>query len=241
MSETIMGVKSPKAYAHFAGFNYLLIFILAIFANFFVLSKLMVSGDAAATAANIAANESQYRLAIAAFFIVLVCDVFIAWSLYLILKKTDPNLSLLAALFRLTYTVAQIGVLLNLVNALEFVGVAETPGALAAISQAAWPYYFLTAHNTGFTLTLIFFGLHLLLLGHLIVRSSFLPSLIGILVMVAGTGYIIDGFDEILGLGYGGIPNAGLYVVILPALLGEGALMLWLLIRGLNREKWLAA
>ena len=167
--------------------------------------------------------------------------MFIAWSLYLILKKTDPNLSLLAALFRLTYTVAQIGVLLNLVNALEFVGVAETPGALAAISQAAWPYYFLTAHNTGFTLTLIFFGLHLLLLGHLIVRSSFLPSLIGILVMVAGTGYIIDGFDEILGLGYGGIPNAGLYVVILPALLGEGALMLWLLIRGLNREKWLAA
>ena len=91
------------------------------------------------------------------------------------------------------------------------------------------------------TLTLIFFGLHLLLLGYLVIRSSFLPTLIGGLVMIAGAGYIIDGFNNILDLGYFGISGAGLYVVILPALLGEGTLMLWLLIRGLNREKWLAA
>ncbi len=234
-------ITAPQAYARFAGFNYFLIFVLAIFANFFVLSKLIVSGDAGATAANIASNESQYRLAIAAFFIVLVCDVLISWALYLILNKVDPNLSLLAALFRLTYTIAQIGVVLNLVSALEFIGAADPSSALAAINESAWPYYFLTTHNTGFTLTLIFFGLHLLLLGYLVIRSSFLPSLIGLMVMIAGAGYIVDGFNEILGLNYGGLPNAGLYVVILPALLGEGTLMLWLLIRGLNREKWLAA
>ncbi len=234
-------ITAPQAYAHFAGFNYLLIFVFAIFANFFVLSKLIVAGDADATAVNIIANEGQYRLAIAAFFIVLVCDIFISWALYLILQKVDPHLSLLAALFRLTYTVAQIGVLLNLVNALEFAGASDPSGALAAINDSAWPYYFLGSHNTGFTLTLIFFGAHLLLLGYLVIRSSFLPSLIGALVMIAGTGYIIDGFNEILDWGYFGILNAGLYVVILPALLGEGTLMLWLLIRGLNREKWLAA
>ncbi|WP_428408080.1 DUF4386 domain-containing protein [Hyphococcus sp.] len=235
-----MEITKPQTYARFAGFNYLLIFVFAIFANFFVLSKLIVSGDASTTAANIASNESLYRLAIAAFFVVLICDVFISWALYLILQKTDPHLSLLAALFRLTYTVAQIGVLLNLVSALEFAGASDPSGALAAINDAAWPYYFLGSHNTGFTLTLIFFGLHLLLLGYLVIRSSFLPSLIGILVMIAGGGYIIDGFNEILDWGYFGVPNAGLYVVILPALLGEGTLMLWLLIRGLNREKWLS-
>ncbi|MFC2952098.1 DUF4386 domain-containing protein [Marinicaulis aureus] len=234
-------ISEPQAYARFAGFNYFLIFVLAIFANFFVLSKLIVSGDAAATAANIASNESLFRLAIAAFFVVLICDVFISWALYLILQKVDPNLSLLAALFRLTYTVAQIGVLLNLVSVLEFVGASDPSSALAAINDSAWPYYFLGAHNTGFTLTLIFFGAHLLLLGYLVIRSSFLPSLIGVLVMIAGAGYIADGFNDILALDYGGLPNAGLYVVILPALVGEGSLMLWLLIRGLNREKWLAA
>jgi len=234
-------ISEPQTYARFAGFNYFLIFVLAIFANFFVLSKLIVSGDASATAANIASNESLYRLAIAAFFVVLICDVFISWALYLILQKVDPNLSLLAALFRLTYTVAQIGVLLNLVSVLEFVGASDPSSALAAINDSAWPYYFLGAHNTGFTLTLIFFGAHLLLLGYLVIRSSFLPSLIGVLVMIAGAGYIVDGFNHILALDYFGLPNAGLYVVILPALVGEGSLMLWLLIRGLNREKWLAA
>ena len=234
-------IASPKAYARFAGFNYLIIFVLAIFANFFVLSKLIVSGDASATVANIASNESLYRLAIAAFFIVLICDVFISWALYLILQKVDPNLSLLAVLFRLTYTVAQIGVLLNLVNVLDFVGASEPSSALAALNESAWPYYFLGAHNTGFTLTLIFFGIHLALLGYLVIRSCFLPSLIGVLVMIAGAGYIADGFNDILALNYGGLANAGLYVVILPALVGEGSLMLWLLIRGLNREKWLAA
>ncbi len=234
-------ISAPQTYARFAGFNYFLIFALAIFANFFVLMKLMVDGDADATAANIASNEGLFRLAIAAFFIVLICDVFISWALYLILQKVDPNLSLLAALFRLTYTVAQVGVLLNLVTALEFVGVSDPASALAAINDSAWPYYFLGAHNTGFTLTLIFFGVHLLLLGYLVIRSSFLPSLIGVLVMIAGAGYIIDGFNRILALDYFGLPDAGLYVVILPALAGEGALMLWLLIRGLNREKWLAA
>lgn len=232
---------APRAYARFAGFNYFLIFALAIFAKIFVLSKLMIDGDADATAANIASNENLFRLAIAAFFVVLICDVFISWALYLIFQKVDPNLSLLAALFRLTYTVAQIGVLLNLVSVLDFVTSSDPANALAALNESAWPYYYLSAHNTGFTLTLIFFGLHLLLLGYLVIRSSFLPTLIGGLVMIAGAGYIIDGFNNILDLGYFGISGAGLYVVILPALLGEGTLMLWLLIRGLNREKWLAA
>ncbi|PQA89016.1 DUF4386 domain-containing protein [Hyphococcus luteus] len=231
-------VFRPAAYARFAGFNYLLIFVLAIFANFFVLSKLIVSGDPAATAANIAAQEDLFRIAIACFFVVLICDVFIAWALYLLLKKVDPHLSLLAALFRLTYTVAQIGVVLNLVSALR---IADAAGSFGALAQEPWPYFFLAEHNAGFTLTLIFFGVHLALLGYLIVRSSFLPSLIGVLVMIAGAGYVIDGFSEILGFDYAGIPNAGLFIVILPALIGEGVLMLWLLIRGVDTQKWRAA
>lgn len=231
-------IAHPKAYARFAGVNYLVIFALAIFANFFVMSKLLVSGDAGATAATIAANEGLYRLGVASFFVVMIADVFIAWALYYVLRPVSEPLSLLSALFRLTYTIAQIGVLMNLVNVLR---IGARPELYGAIADAGWPYFFLAAHAGEFTLTLIFFGLHLLLLGFLIIRSAFLPSVIGALVTVAGLGYIIDGFAEILFDGYGPLGSIGLYVVILPALIGEGALMVWLILVGLNAKKWPAS
>ncbi|WDI32017.1 DUF4386 domain-containing protein [Hyphococcus flavus] len=229
-------ISAPKAYARFAGFNYLIIFVLAIFANFFILSKLVVSGDPVATLANIRQDESLFRLGVACFFIVLLADIFIAWALYLLLKGVNPHISLLAALFRLTYTVAQIGVVLNLTKALEL---ADASASVAAMD--IWPHFYIGAHNTEFTLTLIFFGVHLALLGYLIMRSSFLPTIIGVLVTVAGAGYIIDGFSEALFGGGGPLAGLGIYIVVLPALLGEGVLCLWLLFVGVNSKKWDAA
>ncbi len=230
-------ITNPQAYARFAGLNYLLIFALAIFANFFILAPLRGASDPEA----FATAESGMRLAIAAFSVVLICDVFISWAFYLIFRKTDPHLALLSSIFRLTYTIAQIGVVLNLANAVLVLSEPGVIGQLTGIDKSAWPHFFLLRHDSGFTLTLIFFGLHLLLIGVLMIRSTYLPSLLGVLVMIAGAGYVLGGFNEILELNYAGIPNAGLFLVILPALLGEGLLTLWLLIRGLNREKWLAA
>ncbi|GJL91489.1 DUF4386 domain-containing protein [Hyphococcus sp.] len=231
-------ISKPKAYARFAGLNYLIIFALAIFANFFIMGKLVVSGDAVTTASNIMQNESLFRLGVACFFVVMIADVFVAWALYLVLRPVDAHLSLLSAFFRLTYTIAQIGVLMNLVKVLQLGGRPEIYNALTAEAGAAFLYFFLASHQGEFTLTLIFFGIHLLLLGYLIIRSKYLPALIGLLVTVAGAGYLVDGFAEILFDGYGKFGGLGLYIVILPALLGEGALCLWLLLRGLNQKKW---
>lgn len=230
-------IANPKAYAHFAGVNYLAIFVLAIFANFFVLSKLIVSGDAGATASAIAEHESLYRLGVASFLVVMIADVFVAWALYYIMRPVSEPLAALSSLLRLTYTIAQIGVILNLVKVLQ---IGARPEVYGAIADAGWPYFFAAAHAGEFTLTLIFFGLHLMLLGVLIIRSTFLPSLIGALVAIAGLGYVVDGFAEILFDGYGPLGSIGLYIVILPALIGEGALMVWLTLRGLNAAKWRA-
>lgn len=230
--------ENPKAYARFAGFNYFLIFVLAIYANFFVLSDVIVAGNSAATAANILQQEFLFRIAIACLLLVLVADVFIAWALYLVLRPVNPHLSLLTALFRLTYTIAQIGVLLNLSKALAFANVENGQNLTDVVQSGLLPHFFAVAHGAEFTITLIFFGIHLLLLGYLIMRSEFLPVVIGALVCVAGLGYIVDGFAAILFDGYGPLGRIGIYVVVLPALIGEGALMLWLLIRGLNQEKW---
>ncbi|MEO1135554.1 MAG: DUF4386 domain-containing protein [Pseudomonadota bacterium] len=227
-----MHIQNPKAYAHFAGFNYLLIFALAIYANFFVFSELIVASDPAATASNIAEQEFLFRIATAFMILVLIADIFIAWAFFLLLRPVNQPLSLLMALFRLSYTVAQIGVVLNLSKALTLAGNASlAPSGLSA-------HLFAAAHGAEFTITLILFGIHLLLLGYLIVRAPFLPAVIGVLVSVAGLGYIIDGFAAILFDGYGPLGSIGLYIVVLPALAGEGALMLWLLLRGINQRKW---
>ncbi|MEL7491328.1 MAG: DUF4386 domain-containing protein [Pseudomonadota bacterium] len=228
-------ISNPKAYARFAGANYFVIFALAIFANFFVMSNLLIAGDPAATAANLAEQESLFRIGVACFFIVMIADVFIAWALYYVLAPVSAPLSMLSALFRLTYTIAQIGVLLNFAKVLQ---INDPTGAYAAFAGDGWRHFFLAAHDSEFTLTLIFFGLHLLLLGYLIIRATFLSAVIGGLVAIAGIGYITDGFAAILFDGYGPLGEIGVFVVILPALLGEGALMVWLLIVGLNREKW---
>ncbi len=229
-------IDNPKAYARFAGLNYAAIFALAIYANFFVLSKLLVGGDAAATAANIAQNENIFRIAFACLFVVMIADVFISWAFYYLLQPVSAPLSMLSSLFRLTYTIAQIGVLLNFAKALQITSAPEffaAPGALA--------YLFTAAHQGEFTLTLIFFGVHLVLLGYLIIRASYLPALVGFLVGVAGLGYIVDGFASVVFDGYGPLGDIALYVVIAPALIGEGALMVWLLIVGVDRRKWDAA
>ena len=211
-------LNNPQTYARFAGFNYLLIFALAIFANFFVLSAIRGASDPGA----FAANEAGVRIAIAAFLGVLICDVFISWAFYLIFQKTDANISLLSAMFRLTYTIAQIGVVLNLAYGVLLVSEPGAIGQLLSIDKSSWPHFFLLRHDTGFTLTLTFFGLHLLLLGYLIIRSDYLPSLIGVLVIIAGAGYIVDAINYLFDLNYGGIPNASLFLVILPGAFGRG-------------------
>ena len=233
-------ISNPKAYAHLAGVAYLGIFVLAIFANFFVLEALITPNDPAATVAAISEQEPLFRLGVAALFLVLILDVLVAWSLFYVMAPVSLPLAALSSVFHLAYTISHIGVLLNLAKVVELIGRPEVYEAIDGVSAGAWHYFYLAGHQGEFALTLIFFGVHLLVLGFLVVRAPFLPAVIGVLVAIAGAGYVVDGFASILWDGYGPLGNIGLYVVILPALIGEGALMLWLLLRGLNREKWLA-
>jgi hypothetical protein len=236
---TATGIAAPVAYARFAGLCYLAIFVLAIYANFSIFGQLIVSGDPAASADNISENMSRFRLGVGLFLAVLVFDVLIAWSLYLVMKPVNANLSLLSAIFHLVYTAAHVGVVLNLVAAIDIAIAPETYAAMEPALKQVFTYHFLASHESGFTVTLIFFGVHLLVLGYLIVKSTYLPSAIGVLIAVAGAGYLIDGFGTVLFGDYDGEASLGLYIVILPALIGEGALILWLCIRGVNRQKWL--
>lgn len=234
------GVTAPAAYARFAGLSYLAIFALAIYANFVVFDPLIVSGDPAATAANITKNASEFRLGIAASLTVLIFDVLVAWSLYLVMKPVSASLSLLSAIFQLVYATAYISVVLKLVSALRFLDAPQNYAAFDAAQIETLGYHFIAGHGAEFAMTLIFFGMRLLLLGYLIIRSTFLPSLIGALVALAGAGYIIDAYASFLIPAYSAA-KLSTYVAILPGLIGEGLLTLWLIVFGVNRDKWLEA
>jgi hypothetical protein len=232
--------QAAQRTARIAGLGYLLIFVLAILANFFVLEPLGVRGDAVATSAKIAAGEPMYRAAVAALVLVLIADLVVGWALFVVLRPADPNLALLALIFRAAYTIAHVGVVLGLLSALSF---ATAPVLTQGLGDnaPALAYHFLASHGVGFTVTLVFFGVHLVLLGVLIARSGYMPRAIGWLASLAGLAYLVDGFGTIILGSYGALGGVVTILVIVTALVGEGALMLWLIIWGVNKARFPAA
>lgn len=207
-----------------AGIGYLAIFVLAIHANFAVLGSLPGEDDPAAVAAFLRDHQRLWGLAVLEFLVVMGADVVVAYALWRLARPVAEGLNALSALFRLTYTIANIPVIRLLVEALGWA--TGQPGAVAEemASRAAHGY------AQGFTLTLGFFGMHLVLLGAVLWQARVVPRLLTPLVMLAGVGYI---FDATTTLAFPEFRAAqGDFVallVILPALLGEGLLMVWLL------------
>ncbi|MCR9128174.1 MAG: DUF4386 domain-containing protein [Alphaproteobacteria bacterium] len=226
---------NPVLYARIAGLAYLAIFILAIGANFGVLEGMLVRGDAAATLANITAHETGFRLAIAALFLVLFADLIVAWAFYVLFSPLAPKLTGLTMLFRVAYTISHIPFVVLLVIALR---AATSDASLFAAPDVA-AYELIRAHSAGFTYTLLFFGVHLVLLGVLALKTRGLPAILAVLITLAGVGYLLDGFGILLVPDlFAAIPLLGVLVVIVPALLGEGLLTLYLLIRGVDARRW---
>ena len=186
---------SPRRAAQIAGVGYLIIFVLALFANFVVVNGLIESGDAAATAANITDSEGLFRWGIVAFAVVFVVDVVIAWALYLFFKSLSRELSLLTAWFRLVYTVF-LGVgLVFLFQALRLLGGADYLAAFDQGQREAQTMVSLDAFDYVWRIGLVAFGVHLILLGYLVVRSGYVTRLLGYVVMVAGAAYVVGSTD----------------------------------------------
>lgn len=223
--------------ARIAGMLYLTIILSGIFAQFFVRGSLIVPGDAAATANNIVASESLFRIGIAADLIMILCDVALAGFFYVLLKPVDNGLALLAAFFRLVQA-AILGMnLLNLFLALQLVDVAGNLTVFGADQMYAQAMLYLDAHSTGYSLALVFFGIQCLVLGYLIVISGYMPKILGSLLIFAGLGYLIDSFASFLLPSYDVYAEIFALIVFVPALIGELALALWLLWKGVNVEE----
>lgn len=225
---------SPRAYARIAGILYLIIIIAGALGQIFIRGKLIVAGDAVATAGNLMASQSLWRVGIAGDLLMHVFDIPLMLALYLLLKPVNKHLAASAILFNLIQTAVLVVNKLNLLAPLFLLGNAEYLKALEPQQLQALAYLPLRLHDYGFGIGLIFFGCVCLVQGYLIFKSGFLPKTIGVLMAIAGLSYLTNSITLILAPAY----TEGVVPVLALALLGELALSLWLIVKGVNLEEW---
>ncbi len=225
------GSMSTRKAALIAGAAYLGLFFLGVFANFFVLEGLVVAGDATATVANIRESESLFRAGLVGFLAIFVLDIVIAWALFVIFRPINRDFSLLTAWFRLVYTTMLGVATLFLFLTLEVASGAEYLTAFAPGQLDAQALMYLNAFNWTWLIGLMMFGIHLLLLGYMIVKSRSINPLLGYVVMVAGSAYVIDTLAHAMLGNYADYETLFLMIVAIPAVIGEFAMTLWLLFR----------
>jgi len=226
--------SAPVQMARIAGLLYLIIIVFGIWAEVFVRSGIVVSGDAGATAQNIAASPGLFRAGFVADSIMVLCDIGLAVLLYILLKPVGLEVALVAMFFRL----AQAAVLaVNLLNYYAAILLLDGTG-LAAVFEAdhlnAMVAFYLNLHSHGYDLGLLFFGIHCLLLGYLIFKSRYMPRILGTLVMAAGLVYLIGTYTRFL------VPDyvATVAPIYLVAVISEVSLCVWLLVKGVRSAWW---
>ncbi|MCB1755111.1 MAG: DUF4386 domain-containing protein [Gammaproteobacteria bacterium] len=219
--------------ARTAGLLYLAIICLGIWSEGFVRSAMIMTGEPAATVANIIQGETIFRMSVAADSLMAICDVALAILLYTLLKPVNATLSLMAAAFRLVQS-AILG--MNLLNQFFAVLILNAPQSNTGLDSGqanALAGLFLDAHSHGYDFGLLFFGINCLLVGYLIYRSGFLPRIFGPLLGLAGVVYLSGSYLRILAPVYAELFSPA-YLVPLVA---ESLFCLWLLIKGVDVAK----
>ncbi|GAB3259649.1 DUF4386 domain-containing protein [Arthrobacter pigmenti] len=195
-----------------AGVGLLLMTIFAVYGVFGPVDSLTTPGDPARTAADVAGSELLFRTGIASLIVVVVLDVIVAAALFEVFASVNRSVSMVAAWFRLAYSAVFLVAICQL---LEVPALSDGEQILAAVNSFNIIYY----------VGLILFAVHLLLLGYLAYRSGFMAKIFGVLLVIAGVGYLADSFGTVLIAGF--TPVIAQFVFV-----GEVALIFWLLIKG---------
>ena len=221
-------MSSTKNPGRFVGLLYILTSIPGFFAMMYVPSKLIVHGNAAATASNIAAHEMLFRLGIAGQLIGQAGFIFVALALYDLLKGVNRR----CASLMVTLVVVQIPIAflneLNSIAALVLVRGADFLSIFEKSRRDALAMLFLNLHFQGLVVDEIFWGLWLVPLALLVYRSRFLPRFLGVWLALAGFAWVILSLTGVLSPQY----YDKVFTYSQPAAFGEVAFMLWLVIKG---------
>ena len=225
---------SPQVYARIGGVLYLIIIVIGFCSEFFVRDKLVVSGDVTATANNIMASESLWRITIAGELILLVCSIALTLILYVLLRPVNKTLALLAVFFNIVEFPLEAASKLCLFAALFLSGNADYLKAFEPHQLHALVKISLKLHDYGFGIDLVFFGFACLVYGYLLFRSGYFPRTLGVLMAITGLSYLTNSFTLILAPAYAGTIS----IILVLALIGELSLCLWLMVKGVDEQRW---
>jgi hypothetical protein len=217
--------------ARVAGAIYLSEVLTGPFSLIYVPTVLIVSGDAAATAAKILANETMFRFAILADLFSGVISIFLMLALYRLFKDVDHSLAVLMVILG-GVVVAPIFFLnaLNWLAALTLIHGGSYLTAFTTTQQQALAMLFLHLHSEGNVVNEVFWGLWLLPFGLLVIKSGFIPKFFGYWLLLDGFAYLVLNVVDVLAPQYSHMA----FMYAQPALFGELAILLFLLIRGAN-------
>jgi|SRR5450830_85191 len=227
--------NNPQFYARLWGALYLLVIVFGAFAEGFVTDKLIVAGNVAASAQNILAQPGLWNLGIAADLLVVVLAIPQLWIEYLFLSKVHKSLMLLSLLLGAASLAVEA---VSKVFLLVILPMLKSPDYLTAFDahqMQVLANLALKSHNVSFNIALIFFGFACLVSGYLVFKSNYLPKFIGLLLQLAGACYLVACFAALFAPAFANLITPG---ILIPPLIGESALCLWLLAKGVNVEKW---
>jgi len=220
---------SPRPEARITGVVYLFYFLAAVLGEFF-LKGFVVDGDATATANNILAHQPLFRLGLATGLIATACYIALTALFYDLFKPVNKSLSLLAAFFSLVgCAITAFGSMFQLAP-LVVLGGSQYLSVFKVEQLRAVALMFLELNTQTSNICLVLFGFYDLLIGYLMFRSVFLPRVLGVLMALAGLGWLTFLYPPLAN-------SLSPYILVL-GFLAELFLMLWLLVKGVNVQRW---
>lgn len=228
---------SRTTLARVAGLLYLVVAVFGGFSQLYVRSKVVVPGNAVATAENISSSTTLFRMGFVTDLVSIAAFLLVALTLFVLLEPISRGIALGMVIFNaLSVAILSIN-LINHAAALIVATSTDHSSAVGAAASAAQAMLFLDLHSQGYLIAEIFFGLWLLPLGFLVYRSGFFPRALGLLLMVGSASYLADVAATLL------FPGAGSdlsLIVAAPAAISEVAFLLWLIVRGGNARDEIA-
>jgi hypothetical protein len=225
-----MTEMSPRTKARLAGAFYLATILTGIFAQGFISARLIVPGDAAATANNILSHDGLFRLGFAVYMIEMVCQIIMTVLIYDLLKPVNRSISLLAAVVGLIGCGIKTFSRLFYFAPLLVLGGTHYLSVFSGEQLNAVALLFLRVNDIGAGIALVFFGFYAILRGYLVIRSTFLPGILGWLGVLGGIGWL-----AFLSPPFG---ERMFSVIAVVGIIGSLVNIAWLLAVGVNEQRW---
>lgn len=224
--------KSLRKAALVVGITMMIMTLLAMFAVGAVDSRLIIYSDASSTMNNIVKSFWLFQAEIISWIIILLCDIVISWALYIFLKQIDKSLSLLGAWFRLIYSAVLGAAILNLVHVSVLLNENQQLQSIQASQLKSLLMLSIIMFHKTWSLGLIIFGVHLFIIGCLVMKSDFIPRILGILLLIASLSYMLVHTMHLFLPQYESTTRILENILSLPMALGELGLGIWMLVKG---------